>query len=462
MQSGSKLDFAKKACKKLVKHLESFDTLHFVAYDDKVKTIFQNGDLSEGGKDALRTSIDAIRTGGTTNLCGGLERAVELLRETSNNSTDTVQRIFLFSDGCVNAGVIDHGEICQRVAAWASEGITTTAFGIGSDFDEPLMRQIAESGKGRYTFLATAQDIPRLVSKSIHDLLKLYGSEASIDIRGSSHTTVARVYGADDGEEDVQAATGLLELGDLHSANERMVLLELDCSPPGDADGLTFESAAWSLSFQRNASTVQFSGALSLTAVRDRAALGKEDAAVQAMFSIRHAGDLESEVADHLARRNLTLARQTKSKQMALLAEAVHAAREDPSVDPTVVATLERVQQRAQRVADQLANGEDMELTRRQCVQESDLNRAFSVAGFSDGRDSSDGSEPGAENLRRRLRDFDDDIDDNMSSISGGSIESLDDEDMSAAVNTNTEPTEAAATDTTAPASSKDNSCVVT
>lgn len=117
-----------------------------------------------------------MRPGGATNLFGGLEAAAALLSDPGQ-----LRRIVLFSDGRVNSGLTDQGQICARVAAWAEQGITTTTFGIGADFDEPLMRGIAEAGKGRYTFLATAPDIPRLVSKSIHDLLKLYGLQAKVD-----------------------------------------------------------------------------------------------------------------------------------------------------------------------------------------------------------------------------------------------------------------------------------------
>jgi hypothetical protein len=468
---GSKLDFAKRACKKLVKHLSPGDTLHFITYDDKVRTTFENGDLSEAGKESMKAQIDGIRAGATTNLYGGLERAAALLgsradfigvhtdtdtgynsdtnsdassdagvhglavpKERTNSDSHTrktlvnldshtnpdtgVRRIFLFSDGCVNVGITDPHEIKRRVKAWAEEGITTTTFGIGSDFDEPLMRGIAESGKGRYTFLASAHDIPRLVSKSIHDLLKLYGSEASIDIRGGAHTTVAKVYRGDDEDEGSGDATvsGLLQLGDLHSANERMILLELDSAPPGDyVDGLEYRAAEWFLDFQRNGAPVQFSGFVNLSAVKQRATLGNEAASVQAMFAIRRSSDMDSEIAQFLSNRDQVRAKDMKSRQVSLLKETLEIVRNASESDPVDIEALEAVLRRAETVAERLDTGEDMEIVRRHCVQEMELCRAMSVGAFSDGCDSSDGegelhdaNGPGARNLRRRLRDFDD------------------------------------------------------
>jgi len=73
---------------------------------------------------------------------------------------------------------------------------------------------------------------------------------------------------------------------------------------------------------------------------------------------------------------------------------------------------------RAESVSDRLEDDEDIELVRRQCVQEMELTRAMSVAGFSDGCNSSEESDDGGEVQHRRLRDFDGMMSDDGSVIS--------------------------------------------
>jgi len=434
---GQKLDFAKRACKKLVKHLGPGDILHFITYNHHVNVVFQNGDLSDAGRDMLRSCIDQVQSDGRTNLLAGLEMAAELLgcrtssadttpgaggaRVTSTEDSEgCVRRIFLFSDGCVTDGISNPDIIKQRIASWAEEGITTTTFGIGLDFDEPLMRDIAQVGKGHYTFLATAQDIPRLVSKSIHRLLKLYATEASLDIRGGSHTSVSKVYSAHNDEDAGAVADGLLHLGDLHDANERIVLLELESAPPGDVtEGFSFQAAEWTISFQRNGVQAQFSGSIDLTATKQRAALGDECASVRAMFAIRGASDLELEVAEHLGRGERVRAKEVKARQIALLRGALEAARGEAATNSADIGALEAVLQRAERVAERLDEGEDIETMRRQCAQETHLSRAMSFGAFSAGCDSSfGGAETSRDLLQHRLRDFQDVDGDNGGRIS--------------------------------------------
>jgi uncharacterized protein YegL len=258
--AGSKLKFAKRGITKLIKHLNVPDCLHFVSYDSDVQTLFTNGDLSDVGKLQLRSTVNNIRPGSSTNLWGGTLRGAELVKESrlkaesSSNMNSTpvgAQRVFLFSDGQVNAGETNKQQILNNVDKLVEEGVTFSTFGIGTDFDEELMMGIAERGKGKYCFLRNSKEIPKLVSKSIHSLLAIAGSEASIQICGLNGAVVTKVYGVDDDDNDAidnglsmlssmigsssnsgkSSSLGNITLGDLHTSNTRQVLVELEFSP---------------------------------------------------------------------------------------------------------------------------------------------------------------------------------------------------------------------------------------
>jgi hypothetical protein len=57
--------------------------------------------------------INAIETGGSTNLFGGWEAAAELLLA---NPGSGLNRVIVISDGCLNAGLTDPAVKAQRVA----------------------------------------------------------------------------------------------------------------------------------------------------------------------------------------------------------------------------------------------------------------------------------------------------------------------------------------------------------
>merc|ERR1711964_871268 len=118
---------------------------------------------------------------------------------------------------------------------------------------------------------------------------------------------------------------------------------------------------------------MQFSGEVKLVTTRSRHDLGDEATAVHTAFAIRRGADMDLEVADLLARGDRQLAREAKTRQMALLQEALEAAQQNNG-DTEM---LSKVIERAQRVAEQLDDErENVELVRRQCVQEREFNCA--------------------------------------------------------------------------------------
>jgi len=130
-------------------------------------------------------------------------------------------RLFLFSDGLVNEGVKDKNVIQTRVEndIYVKSQITVSAFGLGDDFDEELMRGIADKGNGAYFFIEGAESIPAFVDFALKYILKMVGMGAFLKVRGTNGAIVTKIYG-----HTVEGA----KLGDLREENIRTVLVKLN------------------------------------------------------------------------------------------------------------------------------------------------------------------------------------------------------------------------------------------
>jgi hypothetical protein len=53
---------------------------------------------------------------------------------------------------------------------FGSSNSIESAFGIGADFDETMMRGVADGGKGHYFFIDSAQNIPKMLDKAFRGL----------------------------------------------------------------------------------------------------------------------------------------------------------------------------------------------------------------------------------------------------------------------------------------------------
>lgn len=69
-----------------------------------------------------------------------------------------------------------------------------SAFGLGNDFDEELMKNVAEHGSGAYFFIEGSSAIPKFVDFALKGLFKLVGTDAILRIRGLNGAVVTKIY----------------------------------------------------------------------------------------------------------------------------------------------------------------------------------------------------------------------------------------------------------------------------
>jgi Ca-activated chloride channel family protein len=235
--SGDKLHFAKEALKKVIQNLRHDDVVHLVTYSTDVSVVFEN--MSPSFYDSIEFKINEIKATNSTNLSGGLQKGVELLKTHKKDGYQA--RVFLFSDGLANAGITEKPKIFELVQGFLREDhVKIDSFGIGADFDEALMTNIAEYGAGEFFFIADAKSIPDLVSKALYGLAGMIGSQTVLKIRGQDSACLKRVFGH---PNLVEGAS----LGDLHKKNVRKILCEVELSPKEVKDDVVF--LTWELSY---------------------------------------------------------------------------------------------------------------------------------------------------------------------------------------------------------------------
>ena len=124
-----------------------------------------------------------------------------------------------------------------------------SAFGLGDDFDEELMKGIAEQGSGAYFFIEGSSAIPQFTSFALKGLFKLVGSDALLTLRGLNGGVVTKIYGHSDPSQRTHPpsspttpsltplySTTAYKLDDLVQDNERKVICDLDVTPTASKD----------------------------------------------------------------------------------------------------------------------------------------------------------------------------------------------------------------------------------
>jgi len=221
---GEKLMLAKQATEGALRLLGPADRFSLVTYDDVIEVVAPS---TLATPDAIRQALDAlarVQPGGSTDLCGGWmhgceQIALHQIREGTN-------RCLLLTDGLANHGTTGHDELVRIAGDLAGRGVQTTTFGVGADFDERLLRDMAEAGQGHFYFIETPAQIPDLLASEVGEALDVVARRAILRVAlpaGASAECLNRYR-----QVNVQGDNELhVQLGDLVSAQRVEVVIRL-------------------------------------------------------------------------------------------------------------------------------------------------------------------------------------------------------------------------------------------
>ena len=187
--AGSKLSHARKAARFLAGELSERDRLAIVTFDDEVKVLVP----SQPVRDPLMfiSAINTIDSGGSTALFDGwLAGATQVANHLDPQGFN---RVLLLSDGQTNQGLTDAGAIAARVEGLTQRGISTSAFGLGSGFDEDLMGGMAAAGDGTLAQIESPQQLADLYASELQGLASTVGRKVSLGIRAKHGARVVDV-----------------------------------------------------------------------------------------------------------------------------------------------------------------------------------------------------------------------------------------------------------------------------
>jgi Ca-activated chloride channel family protein len=137
-----------------------------------------------------------------------------------------ISRVLLLTDGLANHGITDHPTLVRHAAELRQRGIATSTFGVGADFDERLLRDMALEGGGNFYFVSAPAQIPDLLTSELGEALEVVAPRAALEIllpTGADAQPLSRFrYARALGDNELR-----VELGDLASGQEVRAVIQV-------------------------------------------------------------------------------------------------------------------------------------------------------------------------------------------------------------------------------------------
>lgn len=236
--AGAKLNLAREGAIRAIRSLRAEDRVSVVTYSEDPSVLIRSGSADESAKRVAERRLLEIEPGGGTDLCGGWLRGCEQVG--LGLGPGRRGRCLLLTDGLANEGITDRPTIVGHAAELRRRGVTTSTLGVGADFDEGLLREMAEAGGGNFYFAESASQLSDFIAGETGEAINVVVRDAALilDLPAGASVTSPNPF-----RIRSEPRQSVVELGDLVA--DQVLSLILTVEFPGGREGEAVLVRCW-------------------------------------------------------------------------------------------------------------------------------------------------------------------------------------------------------------------------
>ena len=218
--SGERIAQAREAAVMAVKRLNDDDIASVVIFDDKVDVPVPAQKVADQGYFIER--IRQVDVRGNTAIFAGVNAGAAEVRKFKD--AHRLNRVVLLSDGQANVGPSRPEDFADLGRKLLAEGISVSTVGLGADYNEDLMLQLARAADGNHAFASAPNDLIQIFNREFDDVLASCAQMVSIDVELKPGVRAVRALSRDGAIADGHAR---FQLNQVYAATEHYVLMEV-------------------------------------------------------------------------------------------------------------------------------------------------------------------------------------------------------------------------------------------
>jgi Ca-activated chloride channel homolog len=157
---GATMEHAKSAIRELVSELSPGDRFALVTYSNDAWLAIPPASATAEARAGWLATVAAIPADGGTNLSSGMDLGLDVIDRM--RTAGRVPRAIVISDGLANQGDFSTEGLTRRATRAARAEYVLTTVGVGADFNESLMRTLADAGTGNYYYVSDPRELGRV------------------------------------------------------------------------------------------------------------------------------------------------------------------------------------------------------------------------------------------------------------------------------------------------------------
>jgi Ca-activated chloride channel family protein len=226
---GARLEHVKGAAHQIIDELHGDDTLAVVAFNDRAEVILPSQPAAN--RALAKSKVSTISASGGTEILKGVQ--VGLAEIEKHHGKRVTSHLILLTDG----QTYGDDESCIAEARQAgTRRIGITAMGIGEDWNDVLLDQIASQSGGVSAYIASPGQVRALLQQRVRGLGAVFAQGLTLEIRCVEGVWVENAFRISPYLDHLTLADDTISLGALQADAPIAMLLEIGVAqkPPGE------------------------------------------------------------------------------------------------------------------------------------------------------------------------------------------------------------------------------------
>lgn len=225
---GARLQAVKAAIHQIIDNLQPDDTLSLVVFNNRPRVVLSGQFL--GDKTHAKSIVSTIQAGGGTEILPGLSAGLEQIAR--HRSPSSVNQLILLTDGQTYG---DEATCVEQARRAGAQQINISTIGIGLDWNENLLDQIAAASSGFSVYIDSPEKVRNVFTETMRNLQQVVFRELLMVVRSDSRLRLHEAFLVAPQIERLPVHMGQLKLGPLSAEQEKRLLLEFRVKdpPPG-------------------------------------------------------------------------------------------------------------------------------------------------------------------------------------------------------------------------------------
>jgi secreted protein with Ig-like and vWFA domain len=223
----SNLEAVQRAISRSTEHLDAHDLVSLVAFAERAQALLSGiSGLDRDRVNGTVASLGSVSLGDGTDMATGL--GVGIVEVRRNAAPDMLNRILVLTDGFT-----EDAERVGRLTVEARQaGIAISTVGIGSEFNEKLLVDVADASLGNAYFARLPQEIPTAFGQELAAVQSVIMKGVAVEVGVSAGVEIRRAYRvrptiATVTDAQVDGRTLRVNMGDLDPLTPPALLLEM-------------------------------------------------------------------------------------------------------------------------------------------------------------------------------------------------------------------------------------------